>query len=395
MTEKESTELALIDPAEFGLNVKQSTSIEQAFDPAMSEAKALFKVYDLMITKEVTEEVCEEAKTARIATGKAIKKIEDIHKTQKAYFWNGGKFVDSLKNIKVEPLKQIKEGFKKIEDHFYSLELEKIEKVRIERTKELWMFTDIIPEDIGAMRPKVYGILLAGAKVVYEKKIEDEKRDKEEKVKAEKLVVLLADRKKKMLIAGFSFNGTSYIAGDINVAGDHKILEMNERDFGWFIGVGKLELEKLSDIQETQRKENEHLKKEADENKRLTKIEADKRERIEAERLEKEKKERLEREKTESDRQEIQQAILDKERKRRQEIADELQAIEYETAKKQREEQEQIEAELRKGDADKIEDLIKDLYALMVKYSFKSSKNQAKYLGVIELIAKVIRYIEK
>ena len=162
-TEKQETKLtivkvdppAIVDPAEYGMGIKQFELIEDAFAPTMSESKVLFKIYDTVINSEMSPELCEEAKKARIATGKAIKKIEDTHKTQKAYFWQGGKCVDAVKKSRVKPLEQIKAGFKEIEDFYHIKELERIEKVRIKRTKDLSKYTDEIPEDIGAMRPTI------------------------------------------------------------------------------------------------------------------------------------------------------------------------------------------------------------------------------------------------
>ena len=45
--------------------------------------------------------------------------------------------------------------------------------------------------------------------------------------------------------------------------------------------------------------------------------------------------------------------------------------------------------------AAKKEGLVKDLEALMIKYTFKSRKNQTMYLGVIQSLSKIIDYIEE
>lgn len=418
----------IINHEKFGLSTTQAASIAESFGPATSEAEGLYKVYDVMINSEMTEELSQEAKVARIATGKAIKKIEDVHKSQKAYFWQGGKFVDAIKNSKIVPLEQIKEGFKKMEDHYYIMKLEEIEKTRIKRTGELAKYTTEIPEDVGTMRQKVYDNYFEGVLLIYKAKVESEIRVETERLKAEKAEVLHKERKKELL------HYWTFVPLDLRVI---DFSELTEDDWQKRLSdiIGK---QKAHDAkQEAQRVENVLLKKQSDEKDLLAKIESDKRAEIETKRddelrsyitfirdyskmvklPEDEYQKELEdikrgaKEHWEAERQKQikqatiendlenerikQQAILGKERKEKQDLADALQAIKDAEEKRLGDELAEKEAELNKGDADKINDLIRDLEALMTKYTFKSRKNQAKYLGVIKLISKVIKYIEE
>ena len=54
-----------------------------------------------------------------------------------------------------------------------------------------------------------------------------------------------------------------------------------------------------------------------------------------------------------------------------------------------------VEAEAKKGDADKIQDLITDLQALKTKYKFKSKTNQSTYTNVAGLLDKIVGYIQE
>ena len=157
---------------------------------------------------------------------------------------------------------------------------------------------------------------------------------------------------------------------------------------------------------EAQRIENIRLKKEAE------KLEAS----IQAERLEREKaeKERLEKERIENDKRE---AKLKKESEEQAQRESKIQAENEAKLKKEREEKEVIQreleakiqaelnlladaesakqAELKKGDADKVKDLIKDLIAIKTKYTFKSKSNQKMLENVCLLIDKVLAFITK
>lgn len=156
-------------------------------------------------------------------------------------------------------------------------------------------------------------------------------------------------------------------------AGERDLASMDEDVWVAFLDIKKkahferIEAEKKAEAEriekekaeqeerERMRKENERLKKEAEERERLAKIEAEKRAKLEAELKAKE----------------------EAERKRREE----------EEAKKQ--------AELKKGDKEKVSNLISDLETLKTKYSFKSKTSQKMYSDVKTLIDKIILHINK
>jgi len=166
------------------------------------------------------------------------------------------------------------------------------------------------------------------------------------------------------------------------------IFQMNKKSF-----ENKIESEKKAeDLRiETERKEQEEREKIAKENAKL-KSEAEAREKqIEKERLEREKLAKIE-----SDR----LANIEAERVSKENEAKKIQA------KKEREriskakieaeaEKAKIEYELNKGDAEKVNDLIKDLQELKEKYTFESAKNKKMYSDVGGLIDKVTNFINK
>lgn len=370
----------IVDPEEFGLTIKKGSEIEGTFSPLKTEYDALLKVYELIVNSEITSEVCERARRCRIDAGKQIKKVSDVHKVEKAVFWNGGLYVDAIKNRDTFLLELIKIGSKKIEDHYLIIEQKRIEKVGEKRTKELSKFTKEIPGDIGGMRIQIYDTFLAGAKATHYARIEDEKKAKQERIEADK-----AEKEKQELL----------------------------------------------------KKENDRLKEEAARRDRLAKIESDKRAKVEADRLEEEAKreddlqpyitfirdyskmiklpekeyqkelkdtKRAANDQWEYDRkekekeykiQQDQQSILDKAQKEKEKAVAELQTKKDAESLKKKQDQDKIQADLNRDDAAKITDLIDDLDTLMTKYSFESEKNKVKYVGVKNLLLKVILYIKE
>ncbi|KKK53467.1 hypothetical protein LCGC14_3094530, partial [marine sediment metagenome] len=53
------------------------------------------------------------------------------------------------------------------------------------------------------------------------------------------------------------------------------------------------------------------------------------------------------------------------------------------------------EAELKKGDQEKVKDLIADLESLKTKYEFKSAANKNLYVNIGILLDKVVEHIRK
>ena len=87
-----STELTKVDPKEFGLDDVQVLTIEQAFAPKIAERDGLAAIYQQVITKELTPELCSEAKQIRLKLVKVRTGIAEIHKTQKAFFLAAGRY---------------------------------------------------------------------------------------------------------------------------------------------------------------------------------------------------------------------------------------------------------------------------------------------------------------
>lgn len=302
-----NTELVKIDPKEFGLEESSVATIEQAFLPKIAERDGYAQIYEQLITKELTVELCSEARELRLKLVKTRTGIADIHKTQKAFFLAAGKFVDAWKNKETLPVEQMEENLTKIEKHFENIEKERIVKLTEERLSLVQQYTDYPASGLGVMDDGVFNSYLVGLKVAHEAKLKAE-----QEAEAERLRIIEVEKENARLKA--------------------------------------IEDEKI-------RLENERLKAEAE--KREKEIEAERKKQADLlakQNAEAEEKARIEREK--------QDAILAKERaeaKAKQDAIEEAARIEREKAEAERKrleqqiaEQKEIERKL-KEDADRKE----------------------------------------
>lgn len=179
-----STELVKIDPKEFGLDVEQVSTIEQAFLPKIQEREALVVIYDQLITSELTPDLCKQAKDVRLKLVKVRTGISDIHKTQKAFFLAAGRFVDAWKNKETLPVEQMEEKLSEIENYYINIENAKKAQLQAERLLEVNKYTEHPANSLGEMETQVYEAYLQGLKVAYDARIEAEKKAEEERLAA-------------------------------------------------------------------------------------------------------------------------------------------------------------------------------------------------------------------
>ena len=177
-------ELEKINPTEFGLEVSQVETIEQAFLPKIQEREALVAIYDQLITSELTPELCKEAKEVRLKLVKVRTGIAEIHKTQKAFFLAAGRFVDAWKNKETLPVEQMEEKLYEIENYYINIEKAQKAQLQAERLLEVSKYTEYPANALGEMEQQVYDAYLQGLKVAYDAKIEAERKAEEERLAA-------------------------------------------------------------------------------------------------------------------------------------------------------------------------------------------------------------------
>lgn len=271
-TENTDLKIAPIDGKDFGLEAKDATEIAGKFTPSIVERDALAEIYGELITKELTPETAIEARDLRLKFVKVRTGISSIHKTQKAFYLAGGKFVDAWKNKETEPVTLMEEKLKEIEDHQANIEKAKIEELAETRIKELNAIGCFdIPEGIGGFSQSVYDSMYKGLKLEQEEKQAAEKKAEEERIESERTKLLAMERGNKLApYDGFRTNE--------EIMNTPSLREMKDDDFNKLLASLIERKKKHDDEQEEIRKENARLREEAEKKEAKEKKEREERE---------------------------------------------------------------------------------------------------------------------
>lgn len=363
-----STQLTIIDPKEFGLEESKAVELTSGLKNILDERNVLIDAYNGVIELEITTENLKTFKELRLQIrDNRTKGIEKWHKVNKEFFLTGGRFVDAIKNKEVAENERMEEKLLAAEKHFENLEIERLNKVRIEREQTIAPFGyDFSKVDLSGMDEKMFEMILTGAKKTHEDKLAAEKLAEEQRLEKEKRDKLTFERDREL--RPYEQYSTNII--DLN---EFNLADLSEESF---IDIkNKLQRAKLEKDAEFERlkRENELKEKqlkeaqakadaEIAEQKRLADIEAKKQAEI------------LAKQKAESE------AILKKEQEAKAKLEAELKAkADAELKEKQRVEAEQkakLESEKKAAkapDKDKMKIWINELELLPIDLKTKES----------------------
>lgn len=185
--EQKNTELVKIDPAQYGLQATEASQVEAVFLPMIAKMKELESEFNEVINMPIEPSTIAKAKELRLKYVKVRTGTAEIHKSAKAYYLNGGRFVDGWKNAQAFASQEKEQVLEKIEKHFENLEKERKEKLKADR---LLLIADICetPEmyPLAEMSESAFNQLLDGLKLAKQQKEEAEKRAEEERIAKEK-----------------------------------------------------------------------------------------------------------------------------------------------------------------------------------------------------------------
>ena len=338
-------ELVRVDPKEYGLEENQVQTIEQAFLPKIQERDGFAKVYESLITKELTPALCSEASELRKKLVKVRTGIAEIHKTQKAYFLAAGRFVDAWKNKETAPIEQMEEKLSEIEKHFEKIEAERISKLETERKEQVLKFSEVVPGGLGSMDESVFNTYLSGLKLAYESRIKAE-----QEAEAERLRLIEVEKENARLKA----------------IEDEKIRAENER------------LKKEAEEKEKQILA-ERAKAEAEAKKQYELMAKQKAE-AEAKQKAIEEQARKEREASETEQRRLLQIEREKQAKLEAELRAKAEAEAAEKRRKENEEKARLKAELKAAKAPDKTKLLKAIESLSIEMP-KCSTMEAEFIA--------------
>lgn len=363
-------EIIKIDAPELnGLEKSKAEKIRSTFEPMAVMLSDFEKSFEELINeakKGITKEITQKAKRLRLDVGKVRIETGKIKDQQKEYIKLEDKAIMGVHNILVWAVKEKEDRLKEIETFFEIQEQKRLNELQKNRVDHISPYlVDAHERQLSNMEDDVWNAYFQSKKKEHEDRIDAERKAELERIEAEKRKKRHIDREYEVRDYGRFFDWDS----------SHQ--ETSDEDFQKLIDQAEKKKSDYEDEQEKIRVENERLKKEAEAEKA----------KIEAERKNREAKERKERAEYE--------AKLKAEREAKEKLEREAKQREEEQKAKEEAEKAKIEAELKKGDSEKVKDLINDLTLLKDKYSFESEKYKNLYADTGILIDKVTAHLCK
>ena len=130
------TQEVIVSAKDYGIDEIKAKEIEGVFLPLELERGVLTQMYSEIITEELSVELCGKARELRLKLVKVRTGTEKIHKSQKAFFLAGGRYVDAWKNKTVVAVELMESKLLEVENYFINIEKQKIKQLGITR-KEL------------------------------------------------------------------------------------------------------------------------------------------------------------------------------------------------------------------------------------------------------------------
>lgn len=188
METTQENKLIKIDATEFGIEQSKANVILAAFEPSQVKMAELEPEY-LEVIALPLEDPMTELKAAdllkkyvKIRTGRNA-----VHKQEKDFFLNAGRFVDKIKNLGNAETEKREEKLEAIKNHYANLEKARIAALAASRNERLKQFDfDGSQMNLGTMEENVWVSFLAGTELSYNQKKAEEKRLSEEKAAKEK-----------------------------------------------------------------------------------------------------------------------------------------------------------------------------------------------------------------
>ncbi|QDP50403.1 MAG: hypothetical protein Unbinned5350contig1001_18 [Prokaryotic dsDNA virus sp.] len=375
----DTKEIQIINPEDYGLEAKKGNELTTGLTVVKAERELLINEFNELSALELTKENIPHFKTLRLKIAKnRTQGINKWHKSNKEFFLTGGRFVDAIKNKEANVNETMEAYLLKGEKYFEDLEKARLLRLQEKRVglitefienAELMNFGDMDQEvwDAYFKTKKDQHFVIVEAQIKAEKerieKIEEEKKEQERIRKENEQLRKEVAAKEKIHQASLEKQRKEAAAA---AAKERKRVEAQ---------IIKEREERQIQQQQEQRERDlidAKLKKEKEEAEKV--------------RLQLEKKQKA-----------FELKVLEeKEKAEKLELVakNKIQELENEARLKKEQEEKEIEDNLKKGDGEKVEDLVKDLGGLKTKYNFKSKGNKAMYERVNILLGKIIKDIQ-
>jgi hypothetical protein len=187
-------ELVKINPTDYNLTDDTAKNIQQQFEPMLKKMVELEEEFNQIINLPVGEnETTKKAKELRLKYVKVRTGTADIHKNQKAFYLNGGRFIDGWKNAQLFASQGKELKLEEIEKYHENIEKQRVALLDQERTSLISPYlisTSIQGFNLGIMADEVWDAFFDSKKKLYEQQQEIDRLtelNKEEESQAKEL----------------------------------------------------------------------------------------------------------------------------------------------------------------------------------------------------------------
>jgi len=258
-------EIVKINPTDFGLTDETAKNIKDQFLPMLNKMEELENRYNEIVQMPIeavqTQKLAKELRKEYVVVRKAT---EEIHKKQKAFYLNGGRYVDGWKNAQLFASQTKEDELKRIENYLEELEKQRIAQLCESRLQELRPFVDDITTisltSLGVMEDDVFMAYLTAKKTAYDERMEAERVAHVQRL-AEEHSRKLHDQRKSELIEYWMFMDEEQKGMDFS--------KLSEKYYNGLLADLKArksehekELQRIREEHEKARKEKEEVEKE-------------------------------------------------------------------------------------------------------------------------------------
>jgi colicin import membrane protein len=183
------TNLIKISAESYGIQESKAKELEAVFTPFIEILKQLEGKRDLLMNKEITNDLCIQAHNVRMEAVKFRTGIEKVHKQAKEDTLKTGRAIDGWKNLLLNASAPIENDTMNIEKHFELLEAERIENLQTERASLIMPYSPESAQlDLGRMTDQIWNNFFTGTKASYEEKIAAEKKAEQDRIEKQKVI---------------------------------------------------------------------------------------------------------------------------------------------------------------------------------------------------------------
>lgn len=182
------------EASQYGIEMSKAKDLIGNLPQITSERDELAKQYDEVIKMDIDNPATQKAARElrlRIKDNRT-KGLVVWHKTTKDYYLKAGQFVDAIKRKEEAVNTRMEDNLEKIEKHLEIKRQQLVQELRTKRAAEISQYKEFVPMaiDLGTISDEEYTKVFNGAKLQYEYKIQEERKQEEAKREAQRLAEL-------------------------------------------------------------------------------------------------------------------------------------------------------------------------------------------------------------